>query len=332
MKLSLVSKYRNVLLGCAMLWIMLSHSILSFEFPFFEWFKNIGSGGADICLFASGLGCYFSLEKDNDIIRFIKRRIGRLFPTYLCFIIVWIFIKVISGNMTFQAIVGNILGVQSFISWRGDPFNCEKLFNWYIGALGLCYVLAPYFKNIVEMTNRLGKHIFIIMLLIVFSIPFWNEYQLIIIVTRLPIFYIGMMFGKEIKRDTLLDKKDIYFLLFISIMGFVILSLCYKLLPNFLWSHGLQWYSFILIVPGMCVIISLISSFFESNKISVWINNIIAFIGKNSFEIFLVHIPIFNWLNSFIDKKNILILSFALVAAGCFVLKLCAKSIRRVFI
>ena len=52
-------RFRSVWMILAMLWIILFHSELSFEFEVFKYIKTIGYGGVDIFLFASGIGCYF---------------------------------------------------------------------------------------------------------------------------------------------------------------------------------------------------------------------------------------------------------------------------------
>ena len=93
MKLGRLFKFRNMWIGIAMLWILFFHSGFWVASDSLRFLKNVGYGGVDICLFASGIGCYFSLEKDPDSLRFLKRRLKRLGPTYFCFIIPWLFWK-----------------------------------------------------------------------------------------------------------------------------------------------------------------------------------------------------------------------------------------------
>ena len=66
MALNETFRFRNQWLGIAMVWIMWYHSGFSGNIRVFHYLKSIGYGGVDICLFASGIGCYFSLEKDSS--------------------------------------------------------------------------------------------------------------------------------------------------------------------------------------------------------------------------------------------------------------------------
>ena len=94
MELKRIFKHRNFWVGVAMVWIVFFHSAVMVSWVPLNVFKDLGYAGVDICLFASGIGCYYSLEKDPDILRFLKRRATRLAPVYYCFIIPWLIYKV----------------------------------------------------------------------------------------------------------------------------------------------------------------------------------------------------------------------------------------------
>lgn len=67
---SLISKYRTQLMGVATLLIILVHSYQQ-GVLMTEWMEslcNIGSIGVDIFLLVSGLGMWYSLEKDSVIL------------------------------------------------------------------------------------------------------------------------------------------------------------------------------------------------------------------------------------------------------------------------
>ena len=123
-----ILKHRDLWMGIAMLWIIWYHTNLKAPFVPLEHLRILGYGGVDICLFASGAGCYLSLCRDPDPGRFMKRRISRLFPTYLLFITIWILFGFLTGTMPMSAALGNLLGVQCF---TGHGYY----FNWYISAI-----------------------------------------------------------------------------------------------------------------------------------------------------------------------------------------------------
>lgn len=321
-------RHRQVWLGIALIWVMLFHCPL--DFGPFSYLTAIGYGGVDICLFASGIGCYYSLSSDPDIMRFMKRRIKRLAPTYLIFILLWLVLQCIIGNFNFQMAVGNILALQNFTGH-------DHAFNWYISAIFLLYLLAPYFKSIAEQATPVRKILFLIFLLIC-SIPFWKADTYIITVTRLPIFYIGMIFADHCRKNYRIGKKEAVILAIAFIAGVAILLSSYFFATPYLWSYGLYWYPFILITPPLCLGISYISMLLEKAKFTKPIVRVLSVCGNYSFEIYLVHIPLFSILSALIkrfDLSNfayfIWVGAIALVAIGCYVLKYLTALLTRLF-
>ena len=80
-------RFRNVWLGIAMIWIVLFHIPIEWPIKVLDFIINLGYAGVDICLFASGIGCYYSLTSNSDVGVFIKRRLNRIMPMYLIFIV-----------------------------------------------------------------------------------------------------------------------------------------------------------------------------------------------------------------------------------------------------
>ena len=147
-------KYRNAWLGVAMIWIVFYHAKINIGLDILHTIKAFGYGGVDICLFASGAGCYFSLSANSDIGTFIKRRFVRLAPTYLCFIVFWLIYKFFIDSISLQAVLGNIFAIQNFT-------GLGQHFNWYISAIILFYFLAPYLKIVVDRASSISKTAFL---------------------------------------------------------------------------------------------------------------------------------------------------------------------------
>lgn len=328
MRFKELSKYRNAWLGFAMLWIMLYHSEIIFEFSVLNIIKSFGYGGVDICLFASGLGCYFSLNKNDDLLTFLSRRFSRLAPTYISFMVIWLSFHKVSS---FQVILGNFLGIQNFTGLGNH-------FNWYISALILMYFLAPYFKKIIDRAN--SKELLLVLgFLIVVSIPFWRANTYIITVTRIPIFFIGMYVGKKCSEEnSTITQKNIFEILSLMLIGIIFLLFSYKYYSKFLWHYGLHWYPFILITPGICLIISYIMICVENKKWLSWVKKGLDVIGINSFELYLLHIFSFTTVNTYIktwDLKAynnfIWIFTFLLLPILCMCFKLYVKYAFKIF-
>lgn len=324
-------RYRNVWLGVAMVWIVWYHSGLHIPAAWFVYPKRWGYGGVDICLFASGIGCYFSLGKDSDILRFMKRRVLRLAPTYLCFMVIWIAYKRITISLPWQAAIGNLMGIQSLTGMGND-------FNWYISALILCYVGAPYMKRLVDRLEKIWMQSLLISILLLASVPFWGSNTYLIIVTRIPIFYIGMLFAKQCSRDYVLRKKGVFLAVLIMMAGFFGLYIGYKAFPEYVTLYGLCWYPFVFITPGLCIAISLTVMAVEKNRLGYRIIKLMEWIGKNSFEVYLIHIPIYEILKQICDTwdfsfpANLLWLgSVPVIGVGCFLLKSAVKLVSEIW-
>ena len=316
-------RYRQTWLGVAMLWIILFH--LPFSIGKLDFFKSIGYGGVDICIFASGIGCFCSLSYDSDIFTFTKKRLKRLVPTYLIFIIVWLMYQYICGNFGFQMAIGNIFAVQNF---TGHP----QAFNWYISAIFLFYILAPYFKVIVDRLNFKHRCMFLFFL-ILFSIPFWNADTYIITVTRLPIFYLGMIFADICQKNNKIIKKDICSMFVSFIIGVFLLFIFYRYASQNLWSCGLHWYPFIFLTPPLCFMISYVSIFLKKTKITKWLVDFLSLCGDYSFELYMVHILLVDVTSRVISYFNLSgwfwLSNIILIPIGCFALRrftlLCRK-------
>ena len=276
-------KHRNIWLGIAMLWVVWFHLNWKAPIASLERLKLIGYGGVDICLFASGAGCYLSLCRNSDPWQFMKRRFSRLLPTYFLFIPFWILFCFLTGNMTLRAALGNLLNVQYFTAQ--GPF-----FNWYVSAIMLLYLLSPMFKSLADQTQGILRHLVILLLLIALSIPFWYLQDLLVFATRLPIFYLGILLGKLHQQNAPLRKSMILVSLAGSCAGLALLFLCSRYLPGYLLPWGLWWYPFLLITPGMCFAISLIAEKLTQLSPAKPVLRLLDIIGQHSFEIYLVHL------------------------------------------
>ncbi|MBQ8057557.1 MAG: acyltransferase [Ruminococcus sp.] len=326
MKLENTLKYRSVWMGVAMLWVVLYHT--SGTLAGYSFFKNIGYGGVDLCLFASGVGCYYSLSKNDNVFEFTKRRLFRIFPTYWCFLPFWFVYAFKAFEMKVPDVIGNIFGVQNFTG-KGNAFN------WYISAILLFYILAPYLKMLCDKVGSLPKQLLVIALLFAFSVPFWNSFTYIITVSRLPIFYIGMVFAKSSKDGVKLGYKNMIPYTLAMIAGFVLLWVSFEYLSDYRWNNGLYWYPFILITPGLCVCLSFIMSLLDKSKFTSWIVSLLSLVGKYSFEVYLVHILIYDSVNYMINngvldgEKIVYALALCAIPFACLLLNYLTKLVTK---
>ncbi|MDE6024939.1 MAG: acyltransferase [Lachnospiraceae bacterium] len=293
-KIKDMGKYRSVWMGIAMIWIVVYHSQLHLSNPVLLFVKKIGYGGVDIFLFAAGLGSYYSYLKDHSPLDYLRRRIIRLAPVYVPFILVWLIVKLVFYEMSIFKIIGNFFGIQGFSYVGGE-------FNWYLTVIIICYLLTPYLASFIEQ-NKMGKNVILILFLLLISTVFWNDRRMIISITRLPIYALGMIFAKYDKKT--LTKKFIFYESILFVCGSMSLYLAYQHASAYLWNYGLHWYPFILMTPFVCHIVSLVSAFMTKNKVGNKFIALLAAVGNYSFEIYLVHIFLFEFVKVWISNNT----------------------------
>ncbi|MGN8772716.1 acyltransferase [Candidatus Weimeria sp. HCP3S3_B5] len=211
------SKYRNELFGLSMLELIFFHytenisnaindgildpdstPIVSFLNNFHDY---IGSIGVEIFVILSGMGLFYSFEKNHNLGYFYKRRLRRVVIPYL---IVAVPFWVISDN-AFRA-DGAIETIKdiSFYTFFSDGTNTL----WFIGFITAMYLVFPV---VYALVGKRGTHdvsnmciliaiLDVTMILIRKYFPEIEE-NISIAYGRAPDFVIGVFLGKYIQDD-----------------------------------------------------------------------------------------------------------------------------------
>lgn len=243
-----ISEFRTELMSIAILWVLWFHTQMEFDNDLLLLLKNLGYGGVDIFFLVSGLGLYKSLEKNEDVVAFYKRRILKIMPAYLPILIVWMVLQMINEipDNPVGFFVGNITGLSLWA--RNFPH-----FNWYIQSLLVFYGLAPIIKKLLDQYEKKGLYFALSMSFIIAPIFWFNN--ILMAVARLPIFVIGMYLGKCIEVDKKMSIKQEITLYGIALIGVCTVVLCVFKFPLLLSDYGMWWYPFVLIVPGLCMLL-----------------------------------------------------------------------------
>lgn len=297
MTLREVIKYRKIWMGFAILWVIFFHFGYKPPDPLAA-LQSSGYSGVDIFFFASGIGCYLSYSRDKNAAAFIKRRFIRIMPTYFVFIVIWCTYKVITDGMDFTTVLGNIFCVQDLTGKDGS-------FNWYFGAMWIFYLLTPYFVAVADKIKKPAGCVLFCLLLVLFSFPFWNVKALIIIVTRMPVYFLGMYLAKRSQESD--DKISLKFMLIATVLSIISMAafiVCYFKLHDELWNYGLWWYPFIITAPTICLYLSFICKQLEKKSVGQKILKAFSFIGSYTFELFLVHMFVFKEVSSMIMERQ----------------------------
>lgn len=324
--LNLICKWRSELMGAAILWVVLFHAGFQFR-GVLDTVQAIGYGGVDIFFLLSGIGLYYSLQKSEELIPFYKRRAERIFPSYLPFIIIWCIYMLHGSPYPADTIARIVAGNLFMTGWIAD---IGIQFNWYVQVIFWVYMLAPLFYRLIVTTTKKWQRGVLLLWALLLGIAFWSDDNHLLGVSRLPIFLVGMMWahaGKsadwnkaESNGKASSIQRNALLLILLAIIGMGILLTCYFTLPNeTMWAYGLWWYPYLLITPGLCLVICLLLELLERIRGLRMLHHLLALIGKASFEIYLIHLAAFKIVPGYIWvtlNRRWLVLAALSVAAG----------------
>lgn len=298
-----ISKYRNALMGIAILWIMIHHSGLCIPNPFFV-IKRTGYCGVEIFLFLSGLGCAYSLNKNSDRFEFYSRRLKRIYPHYLPILIP--FFIVVSSKMEGTSVVDwirDILGNITCISfWSMQGYS----FNWYIPGIIAFYLMTPLFYEAIIRYQKKGLF-FLLAVSFVAGLCFARSSTLLTAISRFPIYILGVYAGiLLVNSNSEKEKKQMSWkmriIIYISgIVGFVILGLLHKYKDTMPVDFYNVFYPCILISFAIICFFCQVFELLDKVKVGKAIIKIFEFIGKISLDIYLIHIVFFTPVGMLIE-------------------------------
>ena len=282
MRFQTLFKYRKNMMATAIVMILLYHTKGAWPEMALKKAAAYFYGGVDVFFFCSGVGCFFSYLGDRDPAAFLKRRAARVLPVYLPFILVWLALHVIDGSITLSSALANLFGVHGFT-------GIKPAFNWYVSGMWLSYLLTPWLAPLAVRCDTRAKAAVALLVLLLFSAAFWGDTELVIIMTRLPVFFLGMLFAAESRRREALTKTELALLICAVPVGAALLWETPRFAADVVWDYGLAWYPLLLIAPGLCVLIAAASEGLSRFKAGQAVNRAGAFLGGLTFEIYLVH-------------------------------------------
>lgn len=315
--LSFINKWRSEIMGIAILWVVLFHSSVVLPNGL-SVVKEIGYGGVDIFLLLSGCGIYCSLNKLRDTVSFYKRRIKRIMPAYLPFILLWCGYKLSQYSLepieALRVVVGNLC----MTGWINDV---QYQFNWYVQVICALYFLTPVFYDLIQACQKNWQYVLLFMISVVAGIPFFCDLTHLMGASRVPIFLLGMLWGHgACQKECDIRKKGIREILIMGmVLGFAVLFMCIYRYPETLWAYGTWWYPYLLITPGLCYILSLVFELGEWIKLGKVVLLPLKWIGKASFEIYLVHIAAYDLAQQYrgdLNNRQWLKLMLAAIVVG----------------
>lgn len=277
--LGLYSKYRGELMGVAAIMVIASH-VYGFGVEMCDPIRRllgVGASGVELFLFVSGFGLWksyddatkgtFSISACN-IFPWYKKRYQRILIPYLIFAIPIYGLLTLLDHMDMAEYIKRIL----FISfWR------DGLGLWYVAMLIPLYFVAPFVIRALSGDRKITWLILLVLIAELYAyFAFGGEVDVFFsrfMVSRLPIFFIGVFMGKAICEG---KRVSLWFVLIVPLLVYILL-------------YGLNhfagtrfFYLWLLTMPFSTMLVWLLS---RSN----WLQVIFKFLGKMSLEIYCTH-------------------------------------------
>ncbi len=253
------SSYRSVLMGVAIIFIMASHTLGGFA--------AYGIIGVEWFLVLSSIGQFYSLKNNSDVKSYYKRRLFRILPAYLIVAIPFFIIKTSSSVSEFLIRISGF----NLIIWG------EKYF-WFVSLIIICYLIAPLYFRIIN-TFKFSVILPFILAGITFILSFYLP-KTEILITRIPVFLLGMSFAKYVYEGTLIENGNSINLILVSSVISVLL-----LLTIYIDRIGIELVRliyFICAIPTLFFVLSVAKSVTPIQPPLAWI-------GAISYELYLVH-------------------------------------------
>ena len=268
-----ISTFRSELMGWAIVWIMMLHFTFTQIKPL-GFIAQYGFAGVEIFMLVSGLGLFFSLDKDSNIGHFYRRRLLRIFPTYYI-------LGIVASIILFHDNIFNYVYRYSTIGfWTGGPY-----WEWYVPSIVALYLIAPLLKKMID--KRLMA-LMICLSILIFVVSYYVVSKEIIsakdphffLLYRIPTFMLGMICAYWIMQNT--SAKYFYIILLMGIPSFVLLF------PHHHEIYNYKYFSLVFLLPIFLLCFIAISKYLS------FLNPILAAIGKASLETYLIQAIFFH--------------------------------------
>jgi peptidoglycan/LPS O-acetylase OafA/YrhL len=229
--------------------------------------SQYGFAGVEIFIFVSGFGLFYSLDKDDNLSRYYKKRLLRIFPTY------YIIGFITNILLTHDDIPTFLFRYSTIGFWIGKEYA-----EWFIPSIILLYLFAPFIKKLIDNNYFLFICVIIVCLYIT-AFHYADKEDVLdrshfFILYRTPAFVFGMICAYWQKNN-----MPTQYFINILILGIPLFIYFY---PYHHQIYNFKYYSLGYLLPLFLVIFIIMSKYMR------WISPIVRKIGKASLEIYLI--------------------------------------------
>lgn len=293
MQVQLISKFKKELMGIAILFIMFTHSTLvmnnHYAREIYDAIKLFTRVGVDIFFMLSGMGLYYSMKNDSNILGFYKRRFERLIPPCIIVAVCW---AIISIGMSWET-------AESFVrKYSLITFYTQAEYSaWFVAAIIALYIVYPLIYKLAEKNKKALFWLVPIIWLVSFAISFADKYQTLqgvnnTFIARIPSFVFGTVIAINIENDRTLRLRNAFIVLAASV---VILLLNHLLNKNFSCVEKL------LFIPAGFGLITVFSYIMDRSNRTIALP-ILGKLGGVTLELYLVHEKVLYAYDYFITR------------------------------
>lgn len=283
-----IGKYKSALMGIAILIVVYGHyfyyhsNFTAYQHLNITMWYTVGS--VDIFIFLSGFGIWHSLSRNSDPLKFMQRRLGRLLPSYLPFILIYCGFFVLTDQMNKYQALGNLT---TFGWWA----QLGQQFNWYIPTQIAMYLFSPLFFRLIEQYGRRSLWMLPLFYLIMAGCV---GTSLMIGVSRFPVYFLGMYLGSESAQEKSPSKAHLTLSGIAAVVSMVALYFLVTRFPDTLSRFGFWWHPYLLSTPGCLYFTTWCLEKHEKWTPTRLLNRGLSALGGKSFEIYLWHILVYS--------------------------------------
>ena len=292
--LNILSRNRQELMGISILLIMLFHSFLGQSSNFILKVISLGDMGVEWFIFLSGIGLYYSLDKDSHLDHFYRKRFSRIMPSYLLVVATFFAWQDMVKKFDPLSFISNVL--------RIPFFTTGNRWFWFVILIVLCYLVAPaFFRWIRNGSFKLVHTCLLLALITGLSLlceNVSNIANLRMLFFRIPTFILGMQIGRIMKNGEQVRIEIPFIVIFVLSTFFLVLSRYLQFRPE------LIYVAYFIVTPALLFLAGKLMDYSSSHF--TWNNLAMAFLGGISWECYILHEAfILRYTNGFISNVSL---------------------------
>lgn len=289
---NLVSRFRPEIMGVAIIFVLIVHAQPFFGGIMLNHITPLFTCGVDIFLFVSGIGLYFSMKKNGDVLLFYKRRFLRIVPEFLIVSAIgYAIIDILSKNeIVLPEFLIKVSGIRAAFIFQSG----ENVMLWYVVFIIIMYAFYPslFLLEKLSETSRSFMYAIIMalpiaaeLILDAFFPEVFNKYDIDRMLTRIPIFVFGSHMGRVVERGV--EGKKILvpalFAVFIFVRAAKILFLDDAICGRLFVKIANQF-----LAVGILLFVALFMESLKEGQLRLF-RLILSWCGKASLELYLIH-------------------------------------------